>query len=529
MNIRELIESRVKLNPNKVYLYFEDQEITYQDFDTNINKAANGFLRLGIQRGDHFAIMLPNSPEWLYSWFGLNKIGAVQAAVNIRLKGPELHYILSHSDAKGIIISESYYPILDSIRSSISGLKHVIVVGGKKFNQADVIQYESWLDGSSGELQPVTISGKDPAILIYTSGTTGNPKGVLNSHGGWVLTGECTAYMTGVSPEDRIITPNPLFHTMAQCYAVMSSLAANASLVLLEKFSRSQLIEQTRRYGGSILILAAAATPMFWSRPPQDDDGDNPVRVMQAGYVPSDYYDDFEIRFQLKIQTAYSLTETTVAVMAPREGVSPRKKTPGVGIVMEHPDPSFQNQVKIIDETGAEAPRNRPGQFIVKNSAVMIGYYKNPEITAETKKDGWIYTGDVGYQDEDGYFFFVGRSKDVLRRKGELFSPAQVESVLNAHPKIEDSAVIGLPSDLGPGEDEVKAYVLPKSEESPSPQEIIAWCSQRLADFKVPRYIEFRTEFPRTPTSKIQKNILKAEKRDLTEGCYDREKEDPKP
>ena len=309
---------------------------------------------------------------------------------------------------------------------------------------------------------------------------------------------------------------------MAQCYAVMSSLAANASLVLLEKFSRSRLIEQTRHYHASILVLAAAATPMLWSRPPQDDDGDNPLRMMQAGYVPSDYYHDFENRFRLKIQTAYSLTETAVAVMAPREGRRPRKKTPGVGIVMEHPDPNFQNEVKIIDETGAEASRNQPGQFIVKNAAVMIGYYKNSEKTAETKKDGWIHTGDLGYQDEEGYFFFVGRSKDVLRRKGELFSPAQIESVLNAHPQIEDSAVIGLPSDLGPGEDEVKAYVQPKSGQSPSPQEIIAWCSERLADFKVPRYIEFRTEFPRTPTSKIQKNILKAEKRNLTEGCYDR-------
>jgi acyl-CoA synthetase (AMP-forming)/AMP-acid ligase II len=471
--------------------------------------------------------MLPNSPEWLYCWLGLNKIGAVQTAVNIKLKGPELHYILSHSDAKGIVINESFYPVLDGIRSSLPRLAHVIVVGAGEHesNQDHVIQYQTWLKGSSDELQPVSISEEDPAILIYTSGTTGNPKGVLNSHGCWVLTGECTAYMSGVSLQDRIITPNPLFHVMAQCYAVMSSLAANASLVLLEKFSRSKLIEQTRRYGGSILILAAAATPMLWSRSPQDDDGDNPVRVMQAGYVPSDYYDDFENRFRLKIQTAYSLTETTIAVMAPREGTRPRKKTPGVGIVTEHPDLTFQNEVKIVDETGAEVPRGQHGQFIVKNSAVMIGYYKDPEKTAETKKDGWIYTGDVGYQDEDGYFFFVGRSKDVLRRKGELFAPAEIESVIDTHPKVEDSAVIGLPSDLGPGEEEVKAYVLPKSEESISAQEIIEWCSQRLADFKVPRYIEFRTEFPRTPTSKIQKNILKAEKKDPTEGCYDREKE----
>jgi crotonobetaine/carnitine-CoA ligase len=388
-----------------------------------------------------------------------------------------------------------------------------------------VILYQAWLEGSSEELQPVTIPEDDPAVILYTSGTTGNPKGVLLSHRGWVLSGESTAYMTGASPNDRIMTPNPLFHAMAQCYAVMSSLVANASLILIERFSRSQIIEQTRRYGATILVLAAAATPMVWSRPLQEDDGDNPVRMIQTGYVPSDYYHDFENRFQMKIQTAYTLTEATFAVMAPREGTRPRKKTPGVGIVMEHPDPSFHNEVKIVDETGAEVPRETHGQIIVKNPAVMIGYFKDPEKTAETKREGWIYTGDVGYQDEDGYFFFVGRGKDVLRRRGELISPAQIESVINAHPKVEDSAVIGVPSGLGTGEEEVKAYVITKPGESVSPQEIVEWCSQSLADFKVPRYIEFRTEFPRTPTSKIQKNVLKAEEKDLTEGCYDREKD----
>lgn len=525
MNIRELIESRVRSSPQKVYLYFQNQEVTYKDFDMNINRAASSFLRLGIQKGDHFAIMLPNSPEWLYSWFGLNKIGAVQVAVNLKLNGRELQYILNHSEAKGIVINDSYYPVLEGIRSDLPGLKHVIVVGEYEPNQPGAVPQQAWREGSSEELQPAAISEDDPAVILYTSGTTGNPKGVLLSHRGWVFTGESTAYMTGASPDDRIMTPNPLFHAMAQCYAVMGSLVANASLILIERFSRSQIVEQTRQYGATILVLAAAATPMVWSRPPQENDGDNPVRMIQTGYVPSDYYHDFENRFQMKVQTAYSLTEATTAIMAPREGTRPRKKTPGVGVVMEHPDLSFHNEVKIVSETGTEVPRGKHGQIIVKNPAVMIGYFKNPEKTAEAKRDGWIYTGDVGYQDEDGYFFFVGRSKDILRRRGEQISPAQIESVINAHPKVEDSAVIGVPSALGPGEEEVKAYVIKRPGESVIPQEIIAWCSQSLADFKVPRYIEFRSEFPRTAIGKIQKSVLKAEKEDLTEGCYDRETE----
>ncbi|MFC1861109.1 ATP-dependent acyl-CoA ligase, partial [Chloroflexota bacterium] len=156
---------------------------------------------------------------------------------------------------------------------------------------------------------------------------------------------------------------------------------------------------------------------------------------------------------------------------------------------------------------------------------VMLGYLKDPEKTAEAKREGWIYTGDIGYQDEDGYFFFVGRSRDVLRRKGELISPAEIETVINSHPKIEDSAVIGIPTALGLAEEEIKAYVILKYGETITPKEVIDWCVKSLADFKVPRYLEFRDEFPRTPLGKIQKNILKTEKEYLIDSCYDREKE----
>lgn len=525
MNIRQLLEDRVKSNPQKIYLYFQDQKITYGDFNKQVNKTANSFLRLGIKKGDNFAIMIPNSPEFLYTWFGLNKIGAVEVPVNLNLKGPELEYILNHSEAKGVVIHSNFISVFGDIRANLSALKHVIVVGGETPAIKGAVLYKDWVAKGSEELQSVSILDDDPAVIIYTSGTTGNPKGVVLSHRGWVLTGESWAYMIGAKSDDRIMTSNPLSHANAQCYSTMGSLAANASLILLEQFSRSRILEQARHYGSTIVVLVGPAMPMVWSRTPEPDDGDNPIRTIMAGGVPPEYYYDFEKRFKVKIHTAYTLTEATYAIMAPREGTQPRKPTPGVGVTMEHPDPSIRNEVKIIDDNGATVSRGKQGQIIVKNPAVMIGYLNDPEKTAETKRDGWIYTGDIGYQDEDGYFFFVGRSKDVLRRRGELISPAQIESVINAHPKVADSAVIGVLSGLGTAEEEVKAYVILKPGESVTPQEIIAWCQKSLADFKVPRYLEFRAEFPTTPLGKIQKNLLKAEKKDLTEGCYDREKE----
>ena len=523
MNIRELLEERVNSDPEKVYLYFQEQEISYRDFDKQVNKTANGLLRLGIQRGDHFAIMLPNCPQFLYAWFGLNKIGAVEVPVNLNLKGPEVQYILSHSESKGVFVHTDYLPVLEDIQAELPDLKHMIAIGGEA--PAGTMAYQDWTADASEELQPVSISEDEPAVIIYTSGTTGRPKAVLLSHRGWVLTGESWAFMIGASDNDRIMTPNPLFHANAQCYSTMGSLAVGASLIIIERFSRSRILEQARHYGANILVLVAPAMPMVWSRPPQPDDGDNSVRTIMAGGVPGEYYHDFEKRFQVKITTAYSLTEATYAIMAPREGTQSRKPTPAVGVPMEHPDPSIHNEVKIIDEQGAEVPRGKQGQIIVRNPAVMLGYFKDPEKTAETKREGWIYTGDIGYQDEDGYFFFVGRSKEVLRRRGELVSPAEIESAINTHPKVEDSAVIGVPSGLGTAEEEIKAYIILKPGESATPQELIKWCGQSLAEFKMPRYLEFRTDFPRTPLGKIQKNLLKAEKGDLTEGCYDREKE----
>ena len=525
MNIRELLESRAQSNPQKVCLYYQDQKITYSDFNRQVNKTANSLLRLGINKGDTFAIMVPNSPEFLYAWFGLNKIGAVEVPVNLNLKGPELEYIFNHSEARGVVLHSNHISTFEEIRANLPKLKYVIVVGGETPSLKGAFLYKDWTAGASEELKSVTIADDDPAVIIYTSGTTGNPKGVQLSHRGWVLTGESWAYMIGAKSDDRIMTSNPLFHANAQCYSTMGSLAANASLILLEQFSRSRILEQARHYGSTILVLVGPAMPMVWSRPVQPDDGDNPIRTIMAGGVSAEYYYDFEKRFQVKIHTAYTLTEATYAIMAPREGTQPRKPTPGVGVPMEHPYPSIRNEIRIIDDNGKDVPRGTQGQIIVRNPAVMLGYLKDTEKTAETKRDGWIYTGDISYQDPDGYYFFVGRSKDVLRRRGELISPAQIEGVINAHPRIADSAVIGVPSGLGTAEEEVKAYVILKAGESVTPQELVAWCQKSLADFKVPRYIEFRTEFPRTPLGKIQKNILKTEKKDLTEGCYDRMKE----
>lgn len=521
MNIRELIEERVAGSPDKIYLYFNNQEVTYADFDKSINRLSNRLLNTGIQKGDRFAIYLPNCPEYLYTWFALNKIGAMEVPINVALKGDEVQFIMEHSQAVGIIIHADYVPVLDSIREKLPELAHVVVVGNAESMGGKITYKEFTEDSSPQSPPPVHIDDNDPAGMIYTSGTTGRPKGVMFSHKAWRLTAEAYAYTVGIRPEDRVMTSNPLYHINAQNYSTLGSLTAGASLILIPKFSQSNVIEQTRRYGATILVLIQALTPWVWSRPVMDTDGDNPVRTVVAGNWPPEIYNKFEERFNVRNQTIYSLTESPMGLMAPREGTGPRK-IGSIGIPFAHPDPSIKNEFRIVDGNRVDTKPGEVGDMIIRNPALMLGYYRDPEKTAEVIKDGWFHTGDKAYVDEDGYFFFVGRAKDVIRRRGELVSPNEIEGVINKHPQVIESAVIGVDSKLGTGEEEIKAYVLLKEGAVVTPKEIFSWCGDNLAAFKVPRYLEFRDEFPRSSIDRIQKKELKKEKEDLTQDSFDR-------
>ncbi len=514
MNIRKFIEKTAEKIPDKTYLYFNDLEISYREFDRNINRVANVLLKMGVRKGDRFCIMMRNCPEYFYTWFGLNKIGAIMVPINAEFREKEAHYIIDHSEARAVLASTETLPVIHNIRKSHNIPEQVICLS--RLEGDDILSFQELYEASSPLLGETDVSIEDVATIIYTSGTTGSPKGVMQPHKTYVLCGEAYVSWLEIEPEDRLITCLPLYHANAQYYSTMGSLAANASLVLLERFSASRFWEQAVRYQATILNHIGAMLMILFKQPPSKLDRTHRIRYAYgAPAFEKRVRDAMEERFGFRILSGYALTESPFGTIEPL--YAPRKNL-SIGKPRSHPE--HPNLVKIVDDHGVELPPGQVGEIILKNAAVMKGYFKDPQRTAEVLRDGWLYTGDNAWKDEEGFSYFVDRKKDVIRRRGENISSAEIESVMDGHPKVLESAAIGVSSDIS--DEEVKLLIVPKPGETIDPEEIFRWCSDRLARFKVPRYLEIRDSFPMTPTHKVEKYKLRHEGHDPAR-CIDRE------
>jgi crotonobetaine/carnitine-CoA ligase len=521
LNIRELIETQSQRSPDKVFLYFGEQEVTYKEFNENINRAANVFLNLGIKKGDRVCFFLPNCPEFLYGWFGLGKIGAILVPININYRTGETKYIVNHSKANLILVHSSLKEVVEKIRPETPSLKNFLLLGEDKGN-SDYISFEGAIKNASLDLGPTDVSGEDICEIMYTSGTTGPSKGVMMTQKYWIINGYGYSYPMDVKPEDRLFTCLPFFHANAQGYSTMGALTAGASLIVIERFSATKFWDQIRHYKATVFNYIGAMLTIISKQPESEKDRDHHVRAAYGTPAMDKKFQEYmEQRYGITFVSGYGLTECGLCIIQPLHGL---RKEKSMGLPKQIPGFGFINEIKIVDENDREIPRGTVGEIVIRNPAVMKGYYKDPELTNKVIRNGWLHTGDQAWMDEDGYFFFADRKKDVIRRRGENVSSLEVENVINAHPKVLESAVIGVPSEFH--DDEVKAFVILKPNESLDPLDLIRWCKERLAYFKVPRFIEFRTEFPKTPTHRVQKYKLKEEKKDLTEDCFDLEKTD---
>ena len=507
MTLGNLVEKQAQQYPEKIFLYWQDDTVTYAQLNEITNKIANMLHDLGIRKGDVVSVLLPNMPEYVYLYLGLPKLGAIVGPVNALFKAREIKFVVGHSEAKILVTIPRFMEIVNAIRNDLPCLEHVIVIGEPTEGS---LNYHDLMEKSTATApRSVTIDEKeDPAAILYTSGTTGFPKGVLQTHFNIKRNAEMIIGHLNIdaSEDHRFMLILPLFHVNAQIVTIMSPLTLGASTILTSGFSAKTHWETVAKYRAPTFSAVPTILSILLRMPYEGLDLSSIKWVIcGAAPLPIEVMKAFESTFKCNVVEGYGLTEGTCASSCnplPTE-TEDKRKVGSIGVAL--PD----TEMKIVDDSGNEMPARETGEILCKGDNVMKGYFKNPEANAETLKDGWLYTGDLGYVDDDGFFYIVGRKKDLIIRGGENIYPREVEEVLYAHPGVTEAAVIGVYDKIY-GE-VPKAFIVMKKDHTASEDQILQHCRENLADFKVPQYVEFRSELPKNPTGKIMKAPLREE------------------
>jgi crotonobetaine/carnitine-CoA ligase len=534
LSLGEFLQEAVGRNTDKVFLRIVGQEITYRQFYSRVRQAARMFQDLGISRGDRVCLFLPNVPEFHYCWFGLSLLGAISVPVNVAYRRDEAGYIFDNAGAAAVVAHHTLLDVAEAAAQISPSVKHKLLVTTALESETDQpaggdtrssainsgwVEFGAIIETASELNDLPTVAPEEISMLVYTSGTTGNPKGVQVTHLMYVSAGQGFAHWTEASGEDRFFTCLPFFHANAQYYSTMGSLAAGATLVVAERFSASRFWEQVREADATVVNFIGMMMPVLAKQTESNLDRQNNVRLFYGSPAFSpEFLQAFQERFGTEIIVGFGMTETCYGAI---EKLGQERRPNSSGQPRLHPDPAFVNRIRIVGDDGNPLATGQPGEITISNPAVMPGYWRNEEQSDLALKDGWLHTGDLGWQDEDGFLYFVDRKKDVIRRRGENISSQEVEDVIKRHPTVLDCAVIAVPSELG--EDEVKAYVTPRPPATVDEETVVLWCAENLAYFKVPRYIEVREELPRTPSLRVRKDLLRQEREDLVADCFDRE------
>ncbi len=501
--VRAFLEQAVSEVPDEPYLIWEDRSISYAQFDAEVNRAARIWLDLGIDRGDRVAMMAGNSPEFLYSWLGLAKIGATLVAINTGFKTGEVAYILQHSGARIALVDPEFATTVRDARATAPSLESIYSIGPCPDLQ-DFEAFRRVADPAPPATQP---HEDDVVSFIYTSGTTGKPKAVMHSQRNFVLTGEAYPAWMGMEPGDRIYACLPLFHINSQAYSTMGAIGARGTIVLVPRFSASRFWSDITKHRVAVFNFIGAMTLILSKKPPEPADTQHVVKVAYGvPALPGELRAELEARYGMRIVSGFGMSETTFGLLEPFDE---RRRAGAMGFPRHHPDPSIaRTEAKVVDEAGNEVADGAPGELVLRGPATMLGYFNDPEKTAEALQGDWLHTGDMAYRDTDGQFFFLDRKKDIVRRRGENVSSLEVEDTINHHPAVLECAVVGVPSDVT--DEDLLVYVVPRDGYTLTFDELAAWTEERLARFKVPRYYARIDALPKTPTQKVEKHRLRA-------------------
>lgn len=501
MNILQGLSGIVNSRGLETAYIFEGKEATYEQFHNEITSFATGLQNLGVQKGDHIAMILENSPEFIIGLYGAWSAGAVIIPINPNFTEDEMSYILQNGDVKYILTLYSQTQIMETVSKKLPLLEYIIVCDVDENKDLGNERIKTMVEICSINPKNFTkpeLKNDDLAIILYTSGTTGRPKGVMLTHSNLYSNAMDVSTFLQYSEKDKVIATLPMFHVFSLTVAINATLLSGAAMIILPKFRPSKVFKLIREYKATIFPGVPTMYNYLYQYPEGKKEDFASIRICISGgsSLPVVLIEKFEEKFDVIISEGYGLSETSpVTCFNPLD--RPRKAgTVGTSIV------NVEN--KIVDEYGIELTNGQAGELIVRGPHVMKGYYKMPEETAEVLKDGWLYTGDIAVRDNDGYFSIVDRMKEVVIVGGFNVYPRQVEEVLHRHDNVIEAAVIGVKED--DVSEKVKAYVVVKT--PMEEDELKRYCKEFLVKYKVPSIIEFIDELPKNGTGKISKITL---------------------
>jgi acyl-CoA synthetase (AMP-forming)/AMP-acid ligase II len=505
--IGEVIARWAKITPDLEALVYKDKRFTFKELDERVNRLANGLTALGIQKGDKVGLILKNGNEIAECAFALAKLGAVYVPSNFRMTAREHVYQLGLAEVKGVIFADEFKSVIKEALAELPGVQFTICAGGTSLSED--IDYEKLLESSSPEPPMVYVDDDDPAAIIYTSGTTGDPKGVVLTHKNlMVMTLNYLVYapdieMTGITENPNALILLPNFHISGYGQLIIYMTPGQTVVFTndAEPESIMAIIEKEKINGVSLV-------PAMWNwivNHPRFKEYDLSSLLMGAtggAVMPMELKKQLTENLpNMTLMEAFGMAETcSLGTLATHEDLMTKHGSVG--------RPEFFIEVRVVDDNDQDVPIGEMGEIVYRGPTVLKEYYRDPETTAEAFRGGWFHSGDLVRQDEDGYFYVVGRKKDIIISGGENISAVEVEETLSTHPKILETAVVGVP-DPKWGE-AVKAFVILKEGETLSEEQVIAHCKETMASYKKPRYVEFMTDFPRTAGGKVQKFALAA-------------------
>lgn len=498
LNLLEFIKERVKEFRNKIFLRQGEFSITYREFDATTDQMAAALQALDLKKGDHVAVLFPNSLDTLFSYFSIIKAGGTVIPINPVYTPREMAFILSNAEAKILLAAASFRERILEIKNQTPFLSQIIFREETDLSIFSVLK--KWASSPSA-LKPVDLTPEDKAIIFYTSGTLGQPKGVILTHGNFSFSGPNIAQAYGLKENDITVAVLPLVHVFALASPVFGSLSSGGTVVIMERFQAENVLQAIAYYG--ITWFPGVPTMFNYLYHAYEKIGVN-IKTLRMGLsggasLSVGLLKNWEQRFGAFILEVYGLTESTGLVTA--NPVQGKRKPGSIGLTVPHV------RVRLIDQEGKEVKPGEVGELIFKGPNATTGYWKIPQLTAESIREGWVYTGDLAKQDEDNFYYIVGRKKELIITGGYNVYPREIEEVLYMHPAIYEAAVIGIPDEL---KGEVpKAFITLHPGQNISANEVIEFCKQYLAPYKIPKQVEIRKDLPKSSTGKILHRELK--------------------